>query len=656
MTSKTQAASDPSTQINLTAVKRIILIDPSIISLTGHYLTYAATVISAAERRGLDTVVATHRSLEPAARNHLEHAGAKQVIPVFHHEHWIRVADFRGAYAVDRISKRLFDGSRMITPAAWKTRWERWRTREFWSSRPIRQLIECFVGICFLLVAWPLVICEFLLPARWRPGQIYTRFLDHAQQWQQTRCLEWCTRAKQQRFCDDLQQLHASVRLCPGDLVFVPTLSLDDIIGLSDWLNSTDAAGIQWHLVCRYELKSDYRRSRFAERLWSDGLTRLLRAGERQRICFWTDTDELSAQYTKLGCAPFGTLPIPHTLQIGHESSAVTWPLTAVSLGDARREKGYPLLPDLVRGSRARGLSPEVLQFTLQSNVHRNNQDPSVLKARDQLSELPGVDLITRELSSFDYEKLLLRGDIALLLYDPAQYAARSSGVLVEALTAGMPALVRDKSWLSAQLEPGIAAHQSTLYAQARKRPADPRITNLTDIRHSSHQNLRYSFEVATSDQALVLRYDQEPATAGCSTLLSATFYDERGVATGIFRRAFEVCRDITILIMLPSQAALIELSFDNSGIDCVDLLRDMTWELISWPGRQHGELPMGAAGVICSDVQDAVEGIAELVKHYEHYQRTARLLAKTLLEFHNPDSLINALLAEQSPKDASPC
>jgi glycosyltransferase involved in cell wall biosynthesis len=126
--------------------------------------------------------------------------------------------------------------------------------------------------------------------------------------------------------------------------------------------------------------------------------------------------------------------------------------LHIVYLGDARSEKGYARLPQLVLDAAAAQLS---VRFTIQSNFSVPGGEGRTAKARARLSSLPldyCVNLITEPLAGDAYRRLLLEADVVVLPYDAEAYASRSSGVFVEALAAGRPVIVPAGTWMAAEL------------------------------------------------------------------------------------------------------------------------------------------------------------------------------------------------------------
>ena len=125
-------------------------------------------------------------------------------------------------------------------------------------------------------------------------------------------------------------------------------------------------------------------------------------------------------------------------------------PPHVVFAGGARPEKGYGLLPELVRE-----LAGEA-RFTIHSGPIGATDDPLMQHAHRKLLALagPGVTLLELPLPPEDYLALLRSADLLLLPYDAQAYGPRSSGILAEARALGVPAVVPAGCWLGDEVGP----------------------------------------------------------------------------------------------------------------------------------------------------------------------------------------------------------
>lgn len=181
------------------------------------------------------------------------------------------------------------------------------------------------------------------------------------------------------------------------------------------------------------------------------------------RVAFHADTDALSALYQGLFKTIFVTLPIPinlMALQAATDAASArpaSQPLTVTYLGDARDEKGYPLLPTLADQLWQGPLSQGQVQLVLQSNFNIDLGEAEAAKARIQLQQFPEPDvrLICNPLDTEEYYRLLAMSDIILLPYDAGRYRARSSGILVQAQSAGKIVVSRAGTWMATRADAG---------------------------------------------------------------------------------------------------------------------------------------------------------------------------------------------------------
>ena len=115
------------------------------------------------------------------------------------------------------------------------------------------------------------------------------------------------------------------------------------------------------------------------------------------------------------------------------------------SLGAARLEKGFNLIPDIVArtfefaGSPAfPNVKPESIKFVLQASAQIIGRHPVIAKAIERLQAMPEgqVELLLDPLSDSDYRNMLIASDAVLMPYEEHAYRVRGSGVVTEAVTA----------------------------------------------------------------------------------------------------------------------------------------------------------------------------------------------------------------------------
>lgn len=110
--------------------------------------------------------------------------------------------------------------------------------------------------------------------------------------------------------------------------------------------------------------------------------------------------------------------------------------LHVMYLGDARAEKGFNLLPKLVKKVLGSAISQKV-KFTLQASPEIAGYTPDIKSSIEALKsmESEALTIIPQAQSVERYLQLLNSADAVLLCYDQGKYRVRGSGIAVEAVT-----------------------------------------------------------------------------------------------------------------------------------------------------------------------------------------------------------------------------
>jgi glycosyltransferase involved in cell wall biosynthesis len=146
----------------------------------------------------------------------------------------------------------------------------------------------------------------------------------------------------------------------------------------------------------------------------------------------------ISAVYAALLQRPVGVLPSPQSAQIAVTSRAARYPITVSVLGHQRPDKGYHLMPRVARMMLTdvpdirllvhNGAPDEMRQVQEELRVHATAESRLTLNEQTAGPEL--------------WAELLARSDLVLCPYDPAVFAARTSGVMSDAISLGIPVVV----------------------------------------------------------------------------------------------------------------------------------------------------------------------------------------------------------------------
>jgi len=156
------------------------------------------------------------------------------------------------------------------------------------------------------------------------------------------------------------------------------------------------------------------------------------------RVFLYAENKLLSDYLANLWSARVCPLEIPPTEHPQGESQGRKGSLNVVYLGAAREEKGFLLIPEVVK---IISNSQEKLnvKFTLQCSPQIIGYLPVISKAIASLREYAAslVTLIEKQQSMSEYFSTIEAADVILLCYDKNRYGVRGSGVAVEAVTFG---------------------------------------------------------------------------------------------------------------------------------------------------------------------------------------------------------------------------
>jgi len=178
------------------------------------------------------------------------------------------------------------------------------------------------------------------------------------------------------------------------------------------------------------------------------------RLRDAKKVLYTTDSGFLAEEYQTLTKKKVCVLPIPHMPAAatgGPPQASAPERIVAVYLGDARDEKGYPLLSEAVAGILQDGALQNV-DFIIQSNTSRHSGKMSI-GARNRLQALGGrVALIDRSLKTEDYYELMMKADVVVIPYRIRDYYSRTSGIFAEAMALGKPVIIPSDTWMERQL------------------------------------------------------------------------------------------------------------------------------------------------------------------------------------------------------------
>jgi hypothetical protein len=659
---------------------KFILIDQSIASIAGHHYEYAVHVLEAAQRAGFEPYLATNRRFPKE-----QHPPQWRTLPVYAAGFWDSegVAESSLVKWMQQRYRALRFRYRMtyhfsLFGLLWAVRH---RFSEFLLKQPLDRShlasLATLLPAAVLLKVGRLLLLLLLLPVMlviflWRsigrlmlaggfpqaylheiyseiadtlrfPRELMSRRIGYMKWWKQYRSLR--------SFQKDTERLLDELRPGSGDIVFIPTLSAIDMMGLSEALKPR-APGPSWHLLFRRDIYPG-RAAEYDQHEWRvQGLRQSMSVAREKmkahEVRFYTDTDELTRQYNRLGVGEFRTVPIPHTHAAVPKPAVL--PLRVIYVGDARREKGYHLIPRLMEDLWADCVATGKLTFHLQSNFNIPNGEPEAVLARQQLEQFAArqqgaVELFLKPLTSAQYKDFVLSGDLNLLFYDASNYFARSSGILVESLSAGMPVIVPAGSWLARQFQPAVSAYHREVIQGAARRMSfslaeldwelDDEPVRLADGELSGVDRARPSAVIPVPTRTTHLAIEME--LLGDEAVLYVEQSDAAGYRIGRrMRRLHEAGKKgkATDLIAVNSRAKRVTLALGGGT------LRKMHVHFLALEEAP----PLSAVGVVYHETSEIATLVRDLVHHHAHYLQTARVFARAWQSYHNADRLIGEI------------
>jgi glycosyltransferase involved in cell wall biosynthesis len=161
-----------------------------------------------------------------------------------------------------------------------------------------------------------------------------------------------------------------------------------------------------------------------------------------------TDSARLAAEYRDLCGLDFEVFPHAMTHFLNRTEKSEVGPITFSCLGPARMEKGIDVLQAAMR--KVFDQAPQLnVRFVIQWNVPIViDASGAVLKPDPAPAADPRVTIISGDLDSAAYSRLLTETDCMVLPYRRESYFARISGVAVEAMTGGIPILYTRDTWV----------------------------------------------------------------------------------------------------------------------------------------------------------------------------------------------------------------
>lgn len=675
---------------------KFVLIDQSLTDVGGHHYEYARRVLGAAEAAGYRPVLAANRKCKQSD------VDGVAVHPVYQFGFWDQPAGANWGKRLARISRRLAGRwfsiklALLLSPwgALWSQRHDAAQCLPLARTGPVRDRLILMAAFGVLWMA-----CVARVAARIAVAAIpFTGYLARVRaEFRQSApqalgpvmailrrpgvFARWLLgQRKTKAFAADTRRLLSRLSLEDGDVIFIPTIEPNEMLGISMLFQQMpEAMRPSWHLLYRRNIYT----GRDADYSTADEGLRSLRNAFRQfndgrgaaRVFFYTDTDQLTDQYNRLGAVQFATLPIPVDAEYAaprsraedaatRQPASQTAPLCVSYVGDARPEKGYHHLPRLVQDVWCDTVVEGRARFRFQSNFHTEHGEPRAIVARAQLASCPSdfVQLLLKPLASDEYRELIVNSDLMLVLYDRDNYYARSSGVFAEAMAAGVPAIVPGGSWMALALADAIDAHHAALLQRSDIRRIEVNGVELNwrsdglrddqtlidgELRLGGQRDRLCHLDVPGESNYLLVEFRDRSVVGGNFVQLAVECQAQDAAPSGKRPSAAKAMiggrpeQRASALFTLPAGAEHIALRWRGAFTHKTISLTDIRFHFLESPS----ELPRGAAGAVYTDPGEIADALREVVRHAQHYRTTAHQKSLTWAAFHEPDNLVRQLL-----------
>jgi glycosyltransferase involved in cell wall biosynthesis len=345
---------------------------------------------------------------------------------------------------------------------------------------------------------------------------------------------------------------------------------------------------------------------------------------------------------------PLSTSSSPRTLRV-------------VCPGGIRREKGQQeYLQSLVGSIWESHLASEQVQLIVQRPKPKwpSKQEKISLQVPQHSNEKPPIQYAEHPLPAAEYVKLIRSADIGLLFYDGRKYFSRRAGILGELLACGKPVIVSAGSWLSDQIEEANFAYAD----RTAKRLAPVRKLSIENLQWS-HRNVplpggvvsfdqgKHSFEFevspANTEKVMSLAFAWHwPQESGVYCRIEVQQYSQNGQRIQSSLRVAGVRRRnqrSNVLFNVAPQATRVRFTLKNAFGKSTATIHQLS--VATYSKTSTGPIPTGTVGLAATDQGDLVNCIAEMVKHYDHYKKSAADFSTGWNANHDPALTVDYLV-----------
>ena len=161
--------------------------------------------------------------------------------------------------------------------------------------------------------------------------------------------------------------------------------------------------------------------------------------GDQRHLFFWAETSRLAENLNGGYAAKARHLAFPAApwTQTSGGNAAPGNKTVLTFLGAAREEKGFFRLPELAQAIDTHPVLSRSVDMRVQYSAPISGLSPRIRRAREELGRYGFVHVVEGALSQEAYAREMHASDVVMLMYNPAKYSARGSGIVMEALYSG---------------------------------------------------------------------------------------------------------------------------------------------------------------------------------------------------------------------------
>ncbi|QDT99932.1 glycosyltransferase [Gimesia aquarii] len=663
-------------------MRKFVLIDQSIKNAGGHHLEYALRVLKAAKAQGMETILAVNKKCDPIQSQFID-----QVEYIFTNTFWENMVKSRG--------RRLIGGSKFLglmrsikNDLLYKILYS--QTGMIYNelrSQSTLKMIKNYVGKEDVgsLSAFRIVLTKLLLTIIQGVKSILQRInrlfykLGPFGRILRRLCLfviilllsplillylipQYLVLKKAGPqynilFAKEVCNLLSRSQIKSNDVTFVPTLGETELQGLLELSQNLKIEQPAWHLLFRRNLfngrnpsySKQFEETQEARIVFN----RFVHEKEKGQFYFYTDTDHLTKQYNSLGAMKFTTLPIPHDSTLQKSKTQVgNGPLVISYIGDARTEKGFQALPKLISDLEAKGIDAGQVHYRFQSNFNVPEGEPAPRVAKAVLSNYSEnyIELLEGPFNSEEYASLINDSDIVLIPYDSNNYYARSSGVLAEALVAGIPVVVPAGTWMSSAFTQEVQNYLKKQFKES--------LINLNSSLNFPSIDVCVPKQISNLILELEWNYPSEGMQCHLQVQRQVRPSDED-------QQCFWIDSNSDTLVLEPIADKVyccirsnepgcykISLNLNDStrSFNDIDQLKAQI-KNVTVKGIET-EIPSGVIGATYYNINRVSDSVRELINHYPHYLEGALTYKQKWYAEHSAENLVHQLVSQSQNGD----